>query len=77
MDHLQNAVKKCVRNYGKQWCGYLIPKEILALSEIVKIDSHYLDVAIHWKRSGVSGGRWVYFDSNKRFEKLLERYNHD
>jgi hypothetical protein len=71
MDHLLNAVMKCYYQYGRKWAGYLIPKEILALRDIgVKCDSHYIDIAIDWKRRGWNNGRWFYFEANKKFEDM-------
>lgn len=70
MNHLHNAVRKCSHNFKREWYGYLLPKEILALRDLgIKLDSRYVDHAIYWKRHGISGGMWTYFDIHKGIEK--------
>lgn len=71
MNHRYNAIKKCNRNGGREWYGYLIPKEILALKDLgVKIDPRDVKVAICWKREGFNNGRWTYFTANDEFEEI-------
>ena len=71
MNHRYNAIKKCSRNNGREWCGYLIPKEILALKSFgAGMDERDVDIAIHWKRTGINNGRWVYFTANDEFEEI-------
>jgi hypothetical protein len=73
MDHRYNAISKCKRNGpgGREWYGYLIPKEILALNAFgIVIDPRDMEVAIHWKREGINNGRWVYFKASDEFEEI-------
>jgi len=71
MNHLHNAVRKCTQPFKGMWCGYLNPKEILALNDIeVDSDERDITMALDWKRRGISNGRWFYFKPNKRFETL-------
>jgi hypothetical protein len=73
MNHLHNAVRKCSHQYERNWGGYLLPKEILALRDLgVSIAQNYIDVAVDWKQNGVSGGRWTYFDLNDNCEKKFK-----
>ncbi len=78
MNHLHSAIRKCSYQYGRNWGGYLQPKETLALRDFgVRIDSHYVDAAIYQKRKGIGGGRWTYFDLPKgkiedEFKQLKE-----
>jgi hypothetical protein len=75
MNHRYNAIRKCNRSGppqdGREWYGYLIPKEILALNAFgVPIDPRDLKVAIHWKREGINNGRWTYFQATDEFEEI-------
>jgi hypothetical protein len=73
MNHRYNAIKKCNRNGpgGREWYGYLIPKEILALNAFgINIDPRDIKVALHWKRNGINNGRWTYFTANEEFEEI-------
>ena len=71
MNHRYNAIKKCTRNHKREWCGYLIPKEILALKDLgVAIKIFDAEIAIDWKRRGVNNGRWIYFQANDEFEEI-------
>jgi hypothetical protein len=74
MNHLLNAIQKCAHQCDDQWGGYLQPKEILALNDIVSIDKHYVEIAVDWKRNGLSGGRWVYFNANEKFQEMKGRH---
>jgi hypothetical protein len=71
VNHRYNAIRKCNRNRLREWCGYLIPKEILALKAFgIDIDARDVDTAIHWKRKGINNGRWIYFMANDKFEEV-------
>jgi hypothetical protein len=72
MNHLHNAIKKCSWEYRQTWCGYLLPKEILALNDFgVHLHERDIEIAKDWKRNGIGGGRWIYFtiDKNSKVEK--------
>lgn len=71
MNHLQNAIRKCQSQYGGNWGGYLQPKEILALRDIgIKLHPKNVEIAIEWKRLGICGGLWAYFDANDEFKEI-------
>ena len=77
MNHLHSAIKKCFHQYTRNWGGYLQAKEILALRDMgIKIDQHYIDIAVYRKTNGLGGGHWTYFDlddsNEKKFKALKE-----
>jgi len=75
MDHLYNAIKKCRHQYNRHWGGYLIPKEILALKELgVDCKGRGIELALDRKQRGINNATWFYFNANKKFEILKERF---
>lgn len=65
MNHLERAIKKSRRfSDTRQWVGYLIPVEIIALVEAgAKPTSNGWDVeqAREDRKKGIGGGHWFYF----------------
>ena len=77
MNHLRNAVQKCYRAFSPKWRGHLLPKEILALRDLgIELQESDIEIAIYWKRKGISGSRWIEFEANKRFKVLKEGIDH-
>ncbi len=73
MNHLHNAIRKCSHQYKRNWGGYLLPEEILALRDIGAItEKHYIDIAIDRKQNGRCTGSWTYFNANIKFNVLRE-----
>lgn len=74
MNHLHNAIKKCRHEAGREWGGYLIPKEILALADLgVECRKDDVKQAVYRKQNGLNHGRWFYFIANKKFEILKSK----
>lgn len=72
MNHLLNAILKCRHSNGRVWDACLNPKEILALNDLgpLVIKDHDWEIAVYWKRKGISNRRWVVVTANDRFEEL-------
>jgi hypothetical protein len=74
MNHLENAIRKCFNRGGREWCGCLIPKEILALIDAgVECHPWSKDNAIAAKKKGINNPSWFYFKTTKKFEIVYDR----
>lgn len=77
MDHLANAIRKCSHNNGKEWVGYLIASEIVALDKaginVGEWSASRVERAYGCVMVGHPNPSHFYFIPKKPLREMLER----